>query len=185
MEYGIWNMEHGIGKGNRERNVVTSETRRHVSSSPVKQIFEYWKSLMQHPNAKLDDKRKTMIQKALNLGYSPEELCNAIRGCSVTPHNMGDNKQGQRYDSLQVILRDADQIDRFIANHHKPPCAVSNVDKRIQGNIDTLTSWVNKKIVVVLEGWSQGPHCQLLLASLTRPQIHFEVFRRFLSNFMP
>jgi hypothetical protein len=36
---------------------------------------------------------------------------------------MGKNDRGQRYDSIDLILRDADHIDRFIANAEKPPAA--------------------------------------------------------------
>ena len=84
-------------------------------------IFECWKKLTQHREAKLDHKRKYLIESALKKGYSVEALCTAIEGCCKTPFNTGDNERGQRYDGLHIILRDADQIDRFIHNCHNPP----------------------------------------------------------------
>ncbi|WP_220274745.1 helix-turn-helix domain-containing protein [Trinickia dinghuensis] len=90
---------------------------------PIDGIFEYWKQRMSHERAQLSDGRRRVIRKALSAGYSPHDLCIAIRGCSLTPHNMGQNERGERYDSIELILRDAAQIDRFMANDKTPPKA--------------------------------------------------------------
>jgi hypothetical protein len=76
---------------------------------------------MQHPRAKLDKKRRNKIIQALNLGYQAAELKQAINGCKETPFNMGQNERGQRYDDIELILRDASHIDRFIQNALNPP----------------------------------------------------------------
>jgi hypothetical protein len=137
----------GKGKGReRKGSIVASETRRSVPDPHVENIFEHWKVLMDHPNAKLDEKRKSIINKALKLGYSVSDLCEAIAGCSYTPHNMGDNERGQRYDGLHVILRDADQIDRFIRNCKFPPRAVSEIDRRSQATVHNLQSWMDRTL---------------------------------------
>ena len=75
-------------------------------------------AIMNHPAAKLDEKRQSLIRKALKSGYTETDLYVAIRGCSYTPHNMGQNDRGERFDGLHIIMRD---IDRFIGNYHKPP----------------------------------------------------------------
>ena len=82
---------------------------------PVKTIFAYWQKVMNSPKSVLDDKRRRLIAKALK-GYSPADICKAIRGCSKTPHNMGQNDAQTKYNGLGLILRDADHIDRFIRN---------------------------------------------------------------------
>lgn len=87
----------------------------------VAEIFTHWQTVMAHPQAKLDDKRRKCILAALKLGYQPQQLRTAIDGCSRTPHNMGDNDRGERYDDLTLILRDANHIDRFIRNASRPP----------------------------------------------------------------
>jgi len=112
----------------------------------VKKIFAHWKTVMQHPNAQLDSKRQIIIKKALALGYNTATLCHAISGCSLTPHNIGDNEQGQRYDGLHIILRDADQIERFIYHYHKPPQPVREVSKCTRTNMRNLERWVNQKM---------------------------------------
>ena len=70
-----------------------------------------------------------------------EQLCQAVQGCALTPFNMGHNDRGERYDSLGLILRDSDHIDRFINNFHSPPNLKTKSDlqsKAMQSNIDEL-----------------------------------------------
>ena len=87
----------------------------------VRDVFAFWQTTMDHPQARLDDKRKRHIRSALKMGYSVNDLKSAILGCSLTPHNIGFNDRNQRYDGLHLILRSADQIDRFIRNAKSPP----------------------------------------------------------------
>jgi hypothetical protein len=92
----------------------------------INEIFEHWQNVMNHKNSKLDEKRKSVIKKAFKSGYSTDEIKEAITGCSLTPHNMGKNKNGQIYDGIALILKNSDQIDRFIANSKNPPAQNSN-----------------------------------------------------------
>jgi hypothetical protein len=86
----------------------------------VCEIFDYWKKIMNHPKAQLDDPRKKIIKTALK-HYTGLQLMDAIDGCKATPRNMGHNDRGEIYDGLHIIMRDAEQIDRFIANKANPP----------------------------------------------------------------
>ncbi len=92
-----------------------------AAPEPVIEIFAHWQRVMDHPKAVLDKQRRRFIQLALDKGYSARDLCQAITGCSLTPHNRGHNDRGERYDGLHLILRSADQIDRFIRNAQHPP----------------------------------------------------------------
>lgn len=83
-------------------------------NDPVPSIFDYWKKVMDSPNSKLDKKRIDKIRAALKMGYTPRQLCEAIRGCSLTPHNMGTNTTNTKYNGIELIFRTADHIDRFI-----------------------------------------------------------------------
>lgn len=141
-----------IQKNNSEEKLAIEEINNIVAKSRQKnakppdadivEVFSYWKQTMNHPQAMLDAKRHKRIRQALASGYSPAQLCEAILGCSYTPHNMGDNEQGQRYDSVHVIFRDADQIDRFIRNAHSPPKPQNAADKAITIG----KSWMYKKM---------------------------------------
>jgi hypothetical protein len=132
--------------GTEDNTIVASPMRLRVENKTIQQIFEHWKTVMRHPSAKLDPKRKALIVKALHFGYGTQELCEAISGCSITPHNIGQNDRNQRYDGLHIILRDADQIDRFIHHYHYPPQPLSAAEKRTQANVETLKRWANKKM---------------------------------------
>ncbi len=137
------------GKEKEEKgSMLTSKTYRTSEAQSSHTIFNHWKETMNHPNAKLDDKRKSIIRKALKFGYEPDELCQAITGCSYTPHNMGDNERNQRYDGLHVILRDADQIDRFVHNYHHPPRPLSNAERHTQANRQAMEDWLKHKLIL-------------------------------------
>lgn len=93
-----------------------------VDGDDIAKIFDYWRETMKSPGSKLDEKRRGVIRRALK-NYSPRDICRAIQGCSLTPHNQGVNERGQKYVGIHVVLKDADQIDRFIANAVSPPVA--------------------------------------------------------------
>ncbi len=84
-------------------------------SKDVQAVFLYWQQIMKHPQAKLDKKRKGKIEAALKLGFNFDQLKQAIDGCANTPFNMGVNDRSQKYDSIDLIFRDAEHIERFIA----------------------------------------------------------------------
>lgn len=133
----------------KQKQEVARARHRGVFSPPLSEIewvFEHWKAVLNHPNAMLDDKRRKLVKDALTLGYTTTQLCNAITGCSYTPHNMGDNERGQRYDGLNIILRDADQIERFIAHFHSPPCSANSADKLTQSNWAASQRWLAEKM---------------------------------------
>jgi hypothetical protein len=87
---------------------------------PVVDVFDHWRETMGHGRTVLDDKRRTIIAKAVKL-HGVDKCRDAITGCRATPHNMGHNKQRTRYDSVRLILDSADQVDRFAARAHLPP----------------------------------------------------------------
>lgn len=89
----------------------------------IEGIFAYWQRVTGASKAKLGEKRIRTIRAALRWGYSPRDLCRAIQGCALTPHNQGINDRGQKYLGLHVCLGSEDQIDRFMANSKSPPQA--------------------------------------------------------------
>lgn len=97
-----------------EHNRASQEPQR---NNPVQEIFQHWKTKLDHPRAQLDEKRRRKIKAAIKLGFSVDELKQAIDGCAHTPFNMGQNKNQQRYDAISLIFRDRDHIERFIENN--------------------------------------------------------------------
>jgi len=111
----------------------------------IETIFNFWREKFHHPNAKLDKKRRQVISEALKMGYDVDKLCNAITGCSYTPHNIGENDRGQKYDGLGIIFKNADQIDRFIGNFHNPPRLKNPANNLTSFNISSAENWLMKQ----------------------------------------
>lgn len=96
-------------------DVPEVETEKRRDKGEVEVIFEFWKTTFNHPRSVMDPKRKKLITAALKI-YSVDDLKEAIIGCSKTPHNIGKNDNNQVYDGLHIILKDSDNIERFMNN---------------------------------------------------------------------
>lgn len=83
-------------------------------SSKIWELFTYWCETHHHPNATLSQRERQRLRCALQEGYTVDECRQAIDGCRRSPFHQGDNRQGVRYDSLTLIFRDREHIDRFI-----------------------------------------------------------------------
>lgn len=90
-------------------------------SSKVQFVFEYWKKRLIHEEAKLGDSIADLIQTALGWGYSAEDLCRAIDGIRESPFHMGVNDSRTVHDGLKVILRDSEQVEKFMAMSYPSP----------------------------------------------------------------
>jgi uncharacterized protein YdaU (DUF1376 family) len=90
------------------------------ATDPVGVVFAHWQKAMESPRSRLDNARKKLIKAALKMGYPVEDLCAAIDGCRKSPHHMGKNDQGMKYNGLDLILRSADYIDKFIVIGRSP-----------------------------------------------------------------
>lgn len=111
--------DQGEGKGKEGKGIGKEGEGKEFKVEPkpldhAKTIFAYWQKVMHSPGSAFDNKRKALLLNALK-SYSPADLCKAIRGCSRSPHNMGQNDRSTKYNGLGLILRDAEHIDRFIS----------------------------------------------------------------------
>lgn len=81
----------------------------------INHLFAFWKNTMGKSGAtKLDSKRKSKLSQRLKDGYTVDQIKQAIINCSKTPHNMGQNDRGQKYNDIELICRDAANLERFI-----------------------------------------------------------------------
>ena len=80
----------------------------------VLDVFAHWQQVHNHPGAKLDDNRKRTIKARLRDGYSVENLKQAVDGCKRSSWHMGANDRNTVYDSLDLILRNAEKVDAFM-----------------------------------------------------------------------
>ena len=78
-------------------------------------VFAYWKRALGHPDAKFGPERRRKIQARLREGYTPEQLMAAVNGCRASPHHMGVNDTGTIYDSVELIFRNGEKVEYFMA----------------------------------------------------------------------
>jgi hypothetical protein len=104
----------------------------------VQEIFAYWQKTMDAPRAQLDDKRVKVIKAALK-HYEPRQVCEAAQGCSRSAWHMGQNDRRQKYNGLNLILRSADHIDKFIEMASKQTNGPETIEER---NARILAEWL-------------------------------------------
>lgn len=111
--------------------------------SPPSRVFDHWRLVMaKKARTTFDPKRRRAVERQLGAGYSVEDLCVAIDGCAKTPHNIGQNDQGQRYDDLELICRDAAHVEKFIHNATAPPRPSAKGPTEYDANY-----WANKPAI--------------------------------------
>jgi hypothetical protein len=85
----------------------------------IRSLFAEWQEVTGHKRAVLDEKRKRYFRKALKL-FPYEDVRDALRGWAHSPWHRGQNEQGTTYDGVHMILRDAEQIEKFRALERDP-----------------------------------------------------------------
>ena len=105
----------------------------------VQRVFDHWRSVHDHPQAKLDAKRRKLIRDALK-AYSEADLCQSISGYKNSPHHQGQNDRATVYDSIELILRDAKHIDAGLRFYRDPPR--TDLSSLTRKNIAAVENWV-------------------------------------------
>lgn len=78
-----------------------------------------------HPRYRGDKKGRAKVRARLDDGFSVDELCKAIDGNHLSPWHCGENDTGQKFNSLCLIMRDADKVNGFMEMADNPPQAVT------------------------------------------------------------
>jgi hypothetical protein len=86
-------------------------------SVETRQVFEAWQAATGKHRAKLDDKRRRVIQRALRT-YPLDEVIDAVQGWRNDPW-----PDRGRHNDLTVLLRDAEHLEKFrdLARAGPPP----------------------------------------------------------------
>lgn len=105
----------------------------------IVRVFEHWRTVHRHPQAKLDPRRLNHIRKML-ASYSEADLCQAISGYCNSPHHMGQNDKATVYDDLMLLIRDAAHVDAGLRFYAEPPRTdLSEKTRRIVSQTETWT----------------------------------------------
>ena len=93
-----------------------SKKAQQVPLAEKQEVFDYWvQELKASARRKpvLDEKRLATIGAAI-FDFGVEQCKQAIDGCKLSPFHMGRNKANKKYDDIELILRDAQHIERFL-----------------------------------------------------------------------
>ncbi len=101
-------------------NVRTAELKAEQSTSysvsagdPIELIWSAWiESTKPRGAVILTAKRRRIVQKALD-SHGQADCIDAVRGWRHSAHHRGQNKDQRVYNSLELLLRDAEHIEMF------------------------------------------------------------------------
>lgn len=83
------------------------------ATDAVRTVFDAWiESTGRTSRTVLDSKRRRCIANALK-SYPLDDVVDAVRGWKHSPHHRGENDQRTVYNELDVLLRNAGQIEKF------------------------------------------------------------------------
>lgn len=110
-------------------------------NNDAEEVFNYWRITTNHIRAKFDAKRVRIINAAFKLGFTVDELKQAIDGCVKSSWHMGRNEHKRKYDDIGLILRDAAHVEQFIGivstenTTDNVNSIVSHIDQMYEGAI--------------------------------------------------
>lgn len=102
-----------MGRGPSLTTKIKTENARKVSEEEIKEVFDFWVSTFKKRIAVLDSKRAIAIGNAIHL-FGKDNCKDAITGCSHSDFHMGRNDARKIYNDIELILRDAQHIERFL-----------------------------------------------------------------------
>jgi hypothetical protein len=98
------------------KSLSRSKKAKEVSLADKEEVFNYWVDTLKASARRkpvLDEKRLATIGAAI-YDFGVEQCKQAIDGCKLSPFHMGRNKMNKKYDDIELILRDAQHIERFL-----------------------------------------------------------------------
>ncbi len=85
-----------------------------VPEDKIREVFDFWVLTFKKRVSALDHKRYIAIGNAIHL-FGIENCKDAIRGCTYSDFHMGRNAAKKVYNEIELILRDAEHVERFIS----------------------------------------------------------------------
>lgn len=85
----------------------------------IQTVFETWREATGKRKARLDANRRRCIERALR-DYPLEDVLDAVQGWRNSPHHRGENDRQTTYNSLDLLLRNAEKIEMFRDLHRRP-----------------------------------------------------------------
>ncbi len=87
----------------------------HPMKDEVQEVFDHWVAVSwtgRGVKPVLTDKRRRLVERAVK-DYGTEVCKAAVTGNSTSSWHQGQNPGRKKYNSIELILRDAEHIERF------------------------------------------------------------------------
>lgn len=85
-----------------------------LENTEALEVFNHWRLVMPSKlKSKFTTKRRALVVARLRDGYDTSRLKRAVDGCAGSGWHMGDNKRKQVFNSLELICRDGEHVERF------------------------------------------------------------------------
>jgi uncharacterized phage protein (TIGR02220 family) len=116
-----------------------------IMSSSILEVFDYWKSKLNHPQAKLTPERQKKIEARLKEQYTVEQIKTAIDGCASSPFHMGQgpDSNGTVYDDIELICRNGGKLESFIAKAARDQ-RLNSFTPAAQKTVTALEEWLRR-----------------------------------------
>lgn len=104
-----------LTKPKKTRKQSRREKAAGVSPEDIMRVFDKWVEWCKSsrgPRPALNEERIVTIGAAI-ADYGVETCINAVVGCSYSDWHMGQNPQGKKYNDIELIFRNAQNIERF------------------------------------------------------------------------
>lgn len=103
-----------MGRGPSSATKEKTENAKKVPEEQIREVFDFWVSTFKKRVSALDHKRYVAIGNAIHL-FGIDNCKDAIRGCTYSDFHMGRNNARKVYNEIELILRDAEHVERFIS----------------------------------------------------------------------
>lgn len=123
--------------------------------NPVRLVFDYWAKVSNRDGARLSGPRVALITARLEDGFSVEQLQRAADAYCSDEWHLGANDKRQRFDTIEVIYRDAAKVERGLelATTSAKPVDTDEyvtLDSGKQKNVTKAVAWMRA------EGYEQA-----------------------------
>ena len=107
--------ERKLGRPISDKALSRAKKSAMISDSEVTEVWMHWITAMRTGSKRkpvLDATRRQVIAAAIH-DYEVQGCKDAIDGCLLSEFHMGRNKMNKRYDSVELIFRDAEHVEKF------------------------------------------------------------------------
>jgi len=104
-----------LSQPRKTKKISRREKAAGVPREDIMRVFDEWVRWCKSsrgPRPALNEERIVTIGAAI-ADYGVETCINAVVGCSYSDWHMGQNPQGKKYNDIELIFRNAQNIERF------------------------------------------------------------------------